>query len=245
MKLVCCLALALLPWSLAAAETPPANVTPEQIATTPAPRNDEQWWVQRHQQRVDLTQRGGVDLAFLGDSITQGWEDQGKPVWEKFYAPRKSANFGFSGDRTEHVLWRLDNGELVGLTPKLIVMMIGTNNLGHPVARQTPQSTAVGVKAILAKLREKLPNSRILLIGIFPRSEQSTDPLRVKVNETNRLLQPLADGKHVHFLDIGARFLQPTGVMSKEIMRDFLHPGPNGYEIWAEAIESKVAELLK
>jgi lysophospholipase L1-like esterase len=246
MKLVPFLTLSLLATCFARTDTPPPpDATPEQIATTPVPRNNEDGWVKRHQAMVELTRKGGVDLAFLGDSITQNWEGPGKMVWEKSFAPRKAGNFGISGDRTEHVLWRLDHGELVGLNPKLIVMLIGTNNLGHPIARQTPQSTATGVQAILKRLREKLPGSQILMLAIFPRSEKPNDPLRIKVNETNKLLAALADGKKIHFLDIGQEFLQPDGTMSREIMGDFLHPGPKGYEIWADAIEPRVVELMK
>ena len=223
---------------------PATAVSPEQIATTPVPRDKETWWVQRHADKVAVTKKGGVDLAFLGDSITQGWEGAGKAAWDKRFAPLKAANFGFSGDRTEHVLWRLDNGELAGLKPKLIVMMIGTNNLGHGAARQTPDSTATGVKAILAKLRGKLPESTVLLLAIFPRDEKPDGVLRVKVNQTNERLKNLVDGKTVHFLDIGRKFLQADGVMSPDIMADFLHPGPAGYDIWAEAIAAKVNELM-
>jgi lysophospholipase L1-like esterase len=133
----------------------------------------------------------------------------------------------------------------VGLSPKVSVMMIGTNNLGHPVARQTPQSTATGVEAILKKLREKLPRMQILLLGIFPRSEKPDDRLRVNVNETNKLLAALADGRHIHFLDIGQKFLQPDGTISRDMMGDFLHLGPKGYEIWASTVESKVAQLMR
>jgi lysophospholipase L1-like esterase len=224
---------------------PAADATPEQIATTPVPRDKETWWVQRHESRVAATKRGRLEVAFLGDSITQGWEGAGKAAWDKHFAPLNAVNFGISGDRTEHVLWRLDNGELVGRNPKLVVMMIGTNNLGHGAARQTPDSTATGVKAIVTKLRGKIPAAKILLLAIFPRGEKPDDPLRVKVDQTNEKLKALVDGKMVHFLDIGSKFLGADGVMSRDIMPDFLHPGPAGYEIWAEAIAPNVAELMK
>lgn len=232
--------LVLLP-SFVSAEEP---VDPVKIATTPVPRPDA-WWTQRHEKCVQVTKAGGVDLAFLGDSITQGWEGGGKAVWETNFAPLKAANFGFSGDRTEHVLWRLDNGELVGLKPKLIVIMIGTNNLGHREAKQTPDSTATGVKAIVAKLREKLPDAKILLMGIFPRDEKPDGRLRVATAEATAKFKDAADGKTVQFMDIGKLFLQPDGVMSKEIMGDFLHPGGKGYQIWADAILPKVKEMMK
>lgn len=241
------LILALLGLSMSLpAENIPADATPEQIATTPVPRNEHQWWRDRHAERVEMTKSGGLEVVFIGDSITQGWEGAGKDQWEKRLAPLKAGNFGFSGDRTEHVLWRLDNGEIVGLTPKVAVIMIGTNNLGHAAARQTPESTAKGVEKIVQKLREKLPDTQILLLGIFPRSEQPSDPLRVKVRETNELLKKMAqDQPKVRFVDIGEKFLQEDGILSKEVMPDMLHLSPRGYEIWADAVEPLITEVVK
>lgn len=215
--------------------------SPAHVATTPVPRDGESWWVERHAQCVEITKAGGVELAFLGDSITQGWE--GQPAWEKQFAPLKAANFGFSGDRTEHVLWRLAHGELVGLTPKVIVMMIGTNNVGHDASN--PQQTADGVKAIVATLRAKIPDAKILLLGIFPRDEKPDGALRKQVAEATSLFKDAADGQQVHFLDLGSKFLNEDGTASKEIMPDFLHLSPKGYDIWAEAISPKIAELMK
>ena len=211
------------------------------VATTPVARDGEAWWVERHAKCVETTKAGGIDLAFLGDSITQGWE--GQPAWETHFAPLKAANFAFSGDRTEHVLWRLANGELVGLSPKLIVIMIGTNNLGHNSSN--PQQTADGVKAIVSTLREKIPAAKILLLGIFPRDEKPDGALRTQVAEATSLFKSAADGQNVHFLDIGAKFLNEDGTASKEIMPDFLHLSQKGYDIWASAIAPKVAELMK
>ncbi|MFN0125615.1 MAG: platelet-activating factor acetylhydrolase IB subunit [Verrucomicrobiales bacterium] len=225
-------------WILAAAAL---AESPTHVATTPVPRDGEGWWVERHAKCVEITKAGGVDLAFLGDSITQGWE--GQPAWEKHFAPLKAANFGFSGDRTEHVLWRLANGELVGLTPKLIVVMIGTNNLGHNSSN--PQQTADGVKTIVSTLRSKIPAAKILLLGIFPRDEKPDGALRKKVAEATSLFKGVADGQHVHFLDIGAKFLNEDGSAPKDIMPDFLHLSPKGYDIWAAAIAPKIEDLLK
>ena len=215
---------------------------PQHVATTPVPRDGEPWWVKRHAEKVEVTKKGGVDLAFLGDSITQGWEGQ-PPVWEKYFASLKAANFGFSGDRTEHVLWRLANGELVGLSPKLIVIMIGTNNLGHNSSN--PRQTADGVKAIVSTLREKVPGAKILLLGIFPRDEKPDGAKRKEVAEATALFKDAADGKEVHFLDIGSTFLGADGVASKEVMPDFLHLSTKGYELWAETIAPKVKELMQ
>ncbi len=217
--------------------------TPPSVALNPVPRSGEKWWAERHAACVEKTKAGGVDLAFLGDSITQGWEGAGRSVWEKHFAGLKAANFGFSGDRTEHVLWRLDNGELVGLSPKLVVIMIGTNNIGHKSSNAA--QTAEGVKAIVAKLREKVPGAKILLLGIFPRAEKPTDPMRVAVNEATAKFKEAADGKDVVFLDVADKFLAPDGTLPKEIMPDALHPNTKGYEIWADAILPKVQEMMK
>ncbi len=222
-----------------------AQEAPKQIvATTPVPRDTEKWWVDRHAAKVELTKQGGLDLVFLGDSITQGWEgDAGKVAWEKYFAPLKAGNFGFSGDRTEHVLWRLANGEIVGLTPKLIVIMIGTNNIGHKSS--TPEQTAEGVKAILTVLKEKVPSAKILLLGIFPRDEKPEGVFRQQVAAATKLFKEAADDKTVFFTDIGEKFLQEDGTLSKEIMPDFLHLTEKGYQIWADAIAPEVAGLLK
>jgi lysophospholipase L1-like esterase len=220
----------------AALAEPPAHV-----ATTPVPRDGEGWWVERHTQCVEITKAGGVDLAFLGDSITQGWE--GQPAWEKHFAPLKAANFGFSGDRTEHVLWRLNNGELVGLSPKVIVIMIGTNNLGHNSSN--PQQTADGVKAIVSTLRSRIPAAKILLLGIFPRDEKPDGAYRRQVAEATSLFKDAADGTHVHFLDLAPRLLNEDGTASKDIMPDFLHLSEKGYDLWASAIAPRIEELMK
>lgn len=149
----------------------------QMVSTTPAHRMGEQWWKERHERCVEATKKGDLDVIFIGDSITQGWEGGGKAAWDKYFGEYKTGNFGFSGDRTEHVLWRMDNGEIVGLQPKVAVMMIGTNNIGH--GSSNPEQTAAGVKAIVAKLRAKLPKTKILLLGIFPRGATSEDRMRL------------------------------------------------------------------
>ena len=209
----------------------------------------------RHESFNVISKKGEAELVFLGDSITHGWEGKGKAVWEKTWAPLKAANFGIGGDRTEHVLWRLENGNFDGLKPKAIVLMIGTNNTGHQgrpqkelngaVYQCTAEQTAEGVKAILAKLRQKCPDAKILVLGIFPRGANKDDKFRQQNEATNALVKGFADGQKVFFLDIGAKFLEADGTLSKSIMPDLLHPNEKGYEIWAAAIEGRVKELLK
>ena len=209
----------------------------------------------RHESFNVISKKGEAELVFLGDSITHGWEGKGKAVWEKTWAPLKAANFGIGGDRTEHVLWRLENGNFDGLKPKAIVLMIGTNNTGHQgrpqkelngaVYQCTAEQTAEGVKAILAKLRQKCPDAKILVLGIFPRGANKDDKFRQQNEATNALVKGFADGQKVFFLDVGAKFLEADGTLSKSIMPDLLHPNEKGYQIWADAIEAKVKELLK
>ncbi len=211
-------------------------------ALTPAPR-PEAGMVKRHESFNEISKKGDAKLVFLGDSITQGWSGAGKEVWAKTWEPMNAANFGIGGDRTEHVLWRLENGNYDGLKPKLTVLMIGTNNTGH---RMDPAGeTAAGVKAIVEKLRVKQPQMKVLVLGVFPRGEKADDPKRVRTTEINAELAKLADDKNVFFSDITKTFVQPDGSLSKEIMPDFLHLSPKGYELWADAIEPQVKELMK
>jgi len=194
----------------------------------------------RHQLINSRAIPGQVDLIFIGDSITQGWEGAGKEAWEKYFGKRKPMNAGIGGDRTQHILWRLDNGNIKGITPKAAVLMIGTNNSGS----NTSAEIAAGITAIVAKLRKELPETKILLLAIFPRGANKDDARR-KVNEgANAVIAKLADDKHVFYLDLAPKFLAADGTLSKEIMPDLLHLSPQGYEIWASSIDGKVAELL-
>lgn len=217
-----------------------ASAADELTTTTSAPKKDE-WWQRRHEKINARAKQGEVDLIFIGDSITQGWEgDRGQPIWEKFYGKRKAMNAGISGDRTQHVLWRLENGNIDGITPKLAVVMIGTNNSGT----DSPDDVAAGITAIVEKLREKLPETKVLLLGIFPRGPDADDAKRQSNIATNKIVQSLDDGKSVYYLDISDEFLADDGTLSREIMPDLLHLNAQGYEIWAEAIEPTVAKLL-
>jgi lysophospholipase L1-like esterase len=219
---------------------------PEHSATTPTAQDSPPWmpremWEGLHDGFNEIAKKNASPLVFLGDSITQGWKDSGAPVWEKHYASRHAANFGIGGDRTEHVLWRIDHGNFDGFTPKLIVLMIGTNNLNKG---DTPEQTTDGVTAIVQRLREKTPESTILLLGIFPRAKKADNPFREQVAATNQAIAKLADWEKVHYLDIGHVFLEKDGAISKEIMPDFLHLSEEGYRRWADAIEFKIKELL-
>lgn len=211
---------------------------PQHSAVRPEPRQGA--WMTRHQRFNERVKQGNVDLIFIGDSITQGWEGPGKDVWEQFYGKRNAVNLGISGDRTQHVLWRLDNGNINGISPKLAVVMIGTNNSGD----NTPEEIADGITAIVQKLRQKLPNTKVLLLGIFPRGADPSDARR-KVNEkTNEIVKKLADNKTVFYQDLSEAFLEDDGTLSRMIMPDLLHLSKQGYTIWAESIEPNVKKLM-
>ena len=222
-------------------------------AIKPEPRDAA--WVKRHEGFVEIAKQGGVDVLFLGDSITDFWRRDNNPnqggrkIWDREFAPLKAANFGISADRTQHVLWRLQNGELDGIKPKVVVLMIGTNNTGlerdNVTPRNTPAQTIEGVKAVVSTLRTKLPATKILLLAIFPRGEKPAHPQRAQIAEINRALARLDDGKMIRYLDLGAKFLAADGTLPKDIMPDFLHPGEKGYEIWAAAIREPLREMLR
>lgn len=212
-------------------------------ATTPQHRFGEDWWKDRHQKCLERARAGGIGLVFLGDSITQGWEDAGKTVWDRYYAHRSPINLGFSGDRTEHAIWRIDaGGELAGLDPEVVVIMLGTNNTGH---RMDPAADVVaGMSVILEKLKAKCPHARILLLGIFPCGEKPNDPVRMRNAEINAGYAKLADGKRVVYADIGLAFLKPDGTLPRAVMPDLLHLNADGYRRWAEAMEPHLSRLL-
>jgi lysophospholipase L1-like esterase len=230
-------------------------------AAIPASRGSElvglETWTHQHQGYVDAAAKGHIDVLFVGDSITNGWEYAGGPVWEEHYGRLPAAHFGISGDQTQNVLWRVQNGELDGVQPRLIVLLIGTNN----VYDNTPAEIAEGIGAILNEILNRTPRSRILLMGIFPRSRNPDDPERARIAEVNLLISAQVDalisaGRTsgeaccqfgeciISHLDIGARFLNPDGTLRDELMPDYLRPSRRGYEIWADAIAPYVLQSL-
>lgn len=218
--------------------TPMTTPIPAYVATTPAFHEGTE---ARHEHFNAISKEGTAKLVFLGDSITEGWEHEGAAAWEKHYGSatgRHAANFGIGGDRTEHVLWRLEHGNFDGLSPKLIVLMIGTNNAGH---RKDPAvETEAGIRAILDRLQAKCPQAKILLLAIFPRGEALDDPYRLLNEQVNAAIRGYADGKRVRFVDIGKNFVDEKGLPRKDLMPDMLHLSPEAYELWAAAIEKDV-----
>ena len=201
------------------------------------------WWMPRHEQKLAaMKKQGRVDLLMIGDSITHSWENGGRKTWDKYYAKRHAFNIGFSGDRTEQVIWRLQNGEVDGISPKLAVIMIGTNNTGH--RQDKPEHTAAGIKAIIGELRKRLPKTKLLLLAVFPRGAKADDKLRVINDGINKRISGFADNESVFYLDINDKFLAKDGTLPKSVMPDLLHPNPQGYGIWAEAMEPTIAKLM-
>ncbi|ULA63273.1 MAG: Putative Lipolytic enzyme, GDSL family [Nitrospira sp.] len=196
----------------------------------------------QHEQVVARVRQGAVDLLMIGDSITQGWNDEGRRVWERYYAYRRAVNLGFNSDRTEQVLWRLEHGEIDGIHPKVAVIMIGTNNSGS--RNDPPEETAAGVQAIVTLLRAKLSGIKILLLGIFPRSATAADSLRLVNSRINDRLHGFADGRHVFYLDLSQVFLNHDGRLKRDLMPDLLHPNEQGYQVWADRMEPQLKTLL-
>jgi beta-glucosidase len=194
--------------------------------------------------KAEALKRGPIDLVFVGDSITDAWRGGGQnKLYTERWGKHNPLNLGISGDKTEHVLWRLENGEIDGIQPKLVVMMIGTNNLGNP-PQATPQDTAAGVKCLVEKIREKLPKSKILLLGVFPRGREANDPFRAQIKIVNDTISKLDDGKDVKYLDVSDKFLAADGKLPEEIMPDALHPNEKGYQIWADAMGPTIDEMM-
>jgi beta-glucosidase len=213
----------------------------DDIPSTLKPEPREGGWMDRHNSFNERVKQGDVDLLFIGDSITQGWEGAGKDVWAKHYGPRKAVNLGIGGDRTQHVLWRLENGNIAGIKPKLAVLMIGTNNSNGE--DNTAEDIGAGIQAIVKKLRKDLPETKVLILAVFPRGEKP-NPQREKNAKASEIASQLADNEMVYYLDIGPKFLEADGTLSREIMPDLLHLNPKSYGIWAESIDPTVAKLM-
>jgi lysophospholipase L1-like esterase len=235
---VCLLAHVLIVGATAAEETASPNAP---ATVLPVPRDGGH--MARHQRMNERVKQGDVELVMIGDSITESWERGGKEVWKKHYGHRKAVNLGISGDRTQHVLWRLANGNIDGIEPKLAVIMIGTNNVGD----DTSKDIAEGIQAIVKLLRKQTPKTNVLVLGIFPRGENDDDANRKVTMKANEIvaasIEKSAD-EMVVYLDIGDSFLGPDRTLSRKVMPDLVHLTPAAYATWASAIEPTVAKLL-
>ncbi len=228
----------------APAKAPPVPVGDPAVA---APKQGNTRFFQLHESFLQRGKDSPIGVLFLGDSITEGW-NKAPDVWKKHYGESQPANFGIGGDRTEHVLWRIENGELVGIKPKVTVVMIGTNNTGV----NTGPDIAKGVRKIVGEIRKKLPETKVLLLAVFPRGTRKTpdgrpdpaDDRMAKIRHINDDIAKLDDGKTVRFLNINEKFLV-DGAIPNDVMPDQLHPSPKGYQIWAEAMQPLLSEMMK
>ena len=211
-------------------------------AIVPVPRTD--WAHQPSGTRARNAPRKLPAIMTSNLSATpspQGWEGAGKNVWQDFYGHRKVINFGVGGDRTQHVLWRFEQGQLDGIKAKVAVVMIGTNNSNNK--DNTEAEILEGVTAIVQQIRARQPDTKIILLGIFPRGA-TFSPQRGKILQVNEALAKLDDGKDIFYLDIGPQLIENDGSISKAVMPDYLHPNAAGYLIWANATEPKLKQLL-
>ncbi len=203
-------------------------------------------WNDFHKLFLERAKQGSIDLLFLGDSLLQGWGDVAqKDLWKTNFDSYKSANFSIGGDRTQQVLWRIANGELDGLTPKVLVLQIGSNNLW---THDAPEKIAEGTKKIVEAIRAKLPKTNVLVLGLIPSQKSSTDPIRGKIKQINAITSKLAEGTSVRFLDISAKFIEPNGSIDLEkdlFQPDCVHLKTKGYEAWATTVKPIIVEMMK
>jgi lysophospholipase L1-like esterase len=209
----------------------------------PAPRT-ESWAIPIFEHIKQAVRTQPYRALFLGDSITQRWDLplwDAKPVWDANMPQRGVLNAGVAGDRTEHLLWRLDHGNLDGPPPKLAIVLIGTNDLAHG---RPPEVAAEGIRAVLIRLRQKLPNTHILLLGLWPRGATPDDPLRQAVGVVNRLIQTCADGSAITYADIGGVLLDKNSRLSTKLAPDLLHFSGAGYKLLAPKLDPLIDRLL-
>lgn len=230
----------------AAANGAPPVPPPSHTATQPVPRDER--WQERAAAIVEKARAGGHRVLFLGDSITEGWLAKGKDVWREVWEPRRAIDAGVSGDRTQHVLWRLDHGLLEALAGsnndvRACVVMIGTNNSNG--ADHTAEQIGDGIVAVVQRLRAGLPNAKVLLLAVFPRGEQPNAQREKNAEASRRAFAAFARDSHVQCCDIGDRFVGAGGAITKDVMPDALHLSPAAYRTWADAIVRDVDAMLK
>ena len=217
-----------------------------ELATTPDTLNEYwsvDWWMPRHEQKVAQANLGEAQLIMIGDSITHGWENDGKVVWDNHFSDINTLNLGYGGDRTENVLWRLQHGELGTTQPKLVVMMIGTNNTGHRM--DSPEAIAAGVDAIVDELTTRVPDAKILLLAIFPRDAKPDAAMRLNNQAATQLIADIAQQRNLFFANFNAEFLTEDGTLTTEMMPDLLHPKAFGYEVWAKQLEPFINQYVR
>jgi len=215
--------------------TPKIRVTSANDPTKPVP-GGVRWFWNNHQSNLQKTKANNFDLCFLGDSITSGWPGD---LLNKYFGKYRPSNFGIGGDRAENVLFRLNNGELAFTSPKVIVLLIGVNNLAMG---NNPGEVALGSATVMRKLRGVVPDTKILLLGIFPTRNLDKNK---KIIVANKLLAGMDDGKMIHYLNINAKFFDKDGKVRNELLQDEVHLTRAGFVVWAEGIAPALAEMMK
>ncbi|MBI9017303.1 MAG: hypothetical protein JEZ07_08600 [Phycisphaerae bacterium] len=220
------------------------------LIAVPKLENDFYDWYQRHSDILKIKNKINPQIIIVGDSITHMWAGdpkskiaRGQQQWKNVFGKYRVLNSGFGWDRIQNVLWRIDNGEIDNIRPDVFIINIGTNNLAaHNARANTPAEITEGINEICQQIKNRHPRARIILMSIFPRGQHSTDNFRSKILETNKLLKTLSVKQQLEFLDIHDEFLDKDGNIPQELMGDFLHPTAKGYDIWADALQQKLAE---
>jgi lysophospholipase L1-like esterase len=197
-------------------------------------------WQALHRQHLELTNSSDCDILLLGDSILYGWQWPGRPqIWKRHFDQHKTLNFAISGDYIQHLLWRVENGTIDKLSPDLIILLIGANNLDE----YTEKEISKGVMKLLNRLKRLCPASRLILTGLFPRGAEANTPVRHKIISINKILENLADGERIYFHNPGELLLETDGSMSRKMFYDFSHPNIAGYAKWAELLEEFISRI--
>jgi lysophospholipase L1-like esterase len=216
-------------------------------ADRPAPRTDQNSRI-AHEQLVEKAKRGGIDVYFVGDSITRRWGCSDPQYanllenWRANFFGWNAGDFGWGADQTQNILWRLENGELDGVNPKVIVILAGTNNVGPRPKAEAVEDVTRGLKAIVDVCRQKAPGATIILTGIFPRNDNmAAVPV---INRINDNLAKMADGNAVRYLNVNDKLADKEGRLFEGMMQDKLHPTAKGYQVWADGLKPILTELL-
>jgi lysophospholipase L1-like esterase len=203
-----------------------------------------------HQQMVENLKKGRIDLYFVGDSITRRWRATDYPKflanWDENFKGWNAANYGWGADSIQHILWRMQNGELEGVHPKVIVLLAGTNNVGNaPASEAKIADITKGIKALLDTLRDKAPKATIILMGILPRNDGGKPTaVMASINKINENIAQFADGKTIRYLNINEKLADKDGKLLDGMTADRLHLSVKGYQVWADALKPLLMELL-
>ncbi|MEN9662137.1 MAG: hypothetical protein RL324_1086 [Verrucomicrobiota bacterium] len=224
----------------------PSPAAPPARADQASPRTDANS-LKAHEQLLEKAKRGGIDVYFVGDSITRRWGATDYPEflanWNQNFHGWNAGDFGWGGDTTQNILWRLENGELDGVNPKVVVILAGTNNVGRLAGDDAKVAEITrGLKAIVDRCREKAPNATLVLTAIFPRNDSMA--VVPTINAINAGITRLADGKKVRFLNVNGQLADADGKLLSGMMGDGLHPTLKGYQVWADGLKPILTELL-